>query len=150
VATPELGEDRLQPYQDSLRAAGLPVNQDLILECGPTIEDGYQAARQLLEQPARPTALLTINDLLAIGALRAAGDLNLSVPHDLSLASFDDIPMAKYLIPRLTTASKDATKLGREAAKLLLARLNDPDQPCQEIRIPSRLILRESIGTAPF
>lgn len=150
VATPDLGEDRLQAYLESLKMAGLPFNPDLIIECGSTIEDGYQATRQLLEQPYRPTALLAINDLLAIGALRAAGDLNLTVPNELSLASFDDIPMAKYLMPRLTTASKDASKLGREAAKLLLARLNDPALPCQEIRVPARLIFRESIGMAPL
>ena len=150
VATRELGEDRLQPYQESLQAAGLLVDEDLVIECGLTIEDGYQAARQLLEQSSRPTALLAINDLLAIGALRAAGDLGLSVPGDLSIAGYDDIPMAKYLIPRLTTASKDAARLGREAAKLLLARLSDPDRPRQEISIPSRLIIRESSGSAPL
>jgi LacI family transcriptional regulator len=150
VAIPELGEDRLQPYRESLQAAGLPINEDLMVECGLTIEDGYQAARQLLEQPSRPTALLAINDLLAIGALRAAGDLGLIVPDDLSLAGYDDIPMAKYLMPRLTTASKEATRLGREAAKLLLARLSDPDRSRQEISIPSRLIIRESTGPAPF
>jgi DNA-binding LacI/PurR family transcriptional regulator len=150
VAAPELGADRLQPYQESLKAAGLPVDKDLLVECGLTIEDGYQAARQLLEQPSRPTALLAINDLLAIGALRAAGDLGLRVPDDLSIAGYDDIPMAKYLMPRLTTASKEAARLGREAARLLLARLRDPDRPRQEISIPSRLIIRESIGPAPF
>ncbi len=150
VATPELGEDRLHAYQESLQVAGLPVDPGLIIECGPTIEDGYQAARQLLEQPARPTALLAINDLLAIGILRAAGDLNLSVPSDLSLAGYDDIPMAKYLLPRLTTATKDATRLGREAAKLLLARLSDPYRPCERVRVPSHLIIRESIAAAPI
>lgn len=150
VATRELGEDRLQPYQESLQAAGLPVDEDLVIECGLTIEDGYQAARQLLERPSRPTALLAINDLLAIGALRAAGDLGLSVPDDLSIAGYDDIPMAKYLMPRLTTASKEASRLGQEAAKLLLARLRNPDRPRQEISVPSRLIIRESIGPAPL
>jgi LacI family transcriptional regulator len=150
VATPELAEDRRQPYLDCLREAGLAVNPDLIVECGPTIEDGYQAARQLLQRPSRPTALLAINDLLAIGAMRAAGDLNLAIPHDVSLAGFDDIPMARYLMPRLTTASKDASNLGREAAKLLLARLNDPFLPRRETRVATRLILRESIGAAPI
>ncbi len=150
VAARELGEDRLQPYQVSLQAAGLLVDEDLVIECGLTIEDGYQATRQLLEQSPRPTALLAINDLLAIGALRAAGDLGLSVPGDLSIAGYDDIPMAKYLMPRLTTASKEAARLGREAAKLLLARLKEPGRPRQEITIPSRLIIRESIGPAPL
>src|SRR6185295_17333355 len=119
VGGSEHGKDRLLPYQDSLRAADL-FDPELVVECGPTIEDAYQAAVKLLELPARPTAILAINDLLAIGALRAAGDLNLRVPDDLSLVGYDDILMAKYLVPRLTTVSKDAVRLGREAFQLLL------------------------------
>jgi LacI family transcriptional regulator len=149
VAMPELAEDRLQPYQESLQAASLPVDQELIVECGPTIEDGYQAALQLLQLAARPTALIAINDLLAIGALRAAADLGLHVPTELSLVSYDDIPMAKYLVPRLTTVSKDVARLGREAVKLLLARIQEPDRPCQTDSSPARLIIRESTGPAP-
>jgi len=150
VAMPELAEDRLQPYQESLQAAGLSLDQELIALCGPTIEDGYQAALRLLRLPSRPTALIAINDLLALGALRAAADLNLHIPTDLSLVSYDDIPMAKYQVPRLTTVSKDAARSGREAVKLLLARLRDPDRPRQEIRVSPRLIIRESTGPAPF
>ncbi|MCG3208813.1 MAG: HTH-type transcriptional regulator DegA [Anaerolineae bacterium] len=150
VASPVLAEDRLQPYQDSLLAAGLPVDQALIARCGPTIEDGYQSALQLLQLPERPTALIAINDLLAIGALRAAGDLGLRIPTDLSLVGFDDIHMAKYLVPRLTTVSKVSTRVGQEAVRQLLVRINDPDIPQQKLSIPPSLIIRESTGPAPF
>ena len=143
------GMDRLFPYRDCLRAAGLPVDPALIVTCGMTIEDGYQAALQLLKLPARPTALLVINDLLAIGALRAAGDLGLRVPADLSVLGYDDIPLASYLAPRLTTSSKDMVRVGREAAKLLLARIRDPDRPHQRVDIQARFIIRESTGPAP-
>jgi len=144
------GLDRLLPYQDCLRAAGLPVDSELIVTCGTTIEDGYRAALQLLKLPARPTALLAINDLLAIGALRAASDLGLHVPADLSLVGYDDIPLDSYLTPRLTTSSKDMVNVGREAVKLLLARIRDPDQPQQKVAIHARFIARESTGPAPF
>ncbi len=150
VSARELAEDRLQPYQDSLRAAGLPVEPELIIECGPTIEDGYRAALRLLQLPERPTAVMAINDLLAIGVLRAVGDLSLRVPADLSLVSYDDIPMANYLVPRLTTATKDTFRLGREAVKMLLARIEEPDRPRQRDYFPARLIVRESTGAAPF
>lgn len=150
IAVPDLGTDRLLAHRESLQAANLPVDPDLVVQCGPTIEDSYQAARQLLALPARPTALLVINDFLAIGALRAISDLNLNVPRDVSVFGYDDIPLAKYLTPRLSTASKDGEKMGREAVRLLLARLQDPDRPHQEIRLPARLILRESTGPAPF
>jgi LacI family transcriptional regulator len=148
VAAPALAEDRLQPYQESLLAAGLPLDQELIARCGPTIEDGFQAALQLLRLPVRPTALIAINDLLAVGALRAAGDLGLNVPRDLSLVGYDDIHMAKYLTPRLTTVSKDAVKVGREAVRLLLARIEEPNRPAQKLDMPIRLIIRESTGPA--
>ena len=104
---------------------------DLIVECGPTIEDGYQASKKLLELASRPTAIIAINDLLAIGALRAAADLGLQVPKDLSLVGYDDIPMANYLVPRLTTVTKDASHLGRKAFEMLLARIQNPDLPRQ-------------------
>ena len=81
--------DRLRPYQDCLRAAGLPVDPALIITCGATIEDSYQAA--LLKLRYGPQLCSVINDLLAIGALRAASDLGLRVPADLSLVGYDEI-----------------------------------------------------------
>lgn len=148
IAVPELGSDRLSAYQESLQAGGLPIDPSLMVECGPAIEDSYQATRQLLELPSRPTALLAINDFLAVGALRAIRDLGLNVPEDVSLFGYDDIPIAKYMVPRLSTASKDGEKIGREAIRLFLARLQDPERPPQKIMVPARLILRESIGVA--
>ncbi len=148
VQVPELGDDRLSPYQEILKTAGL-FDQDLIAECGPTIEDGYQAALKLLRNKSRPTALIAINDLLAIGILRAAGDLGLAIPRDLSLVGYDDIPMAKYMVPRLTTVSKDAFHAGQAAFKLLSARIQNPDLPRQRKASPARFIIRESTGPAP-
>lgn len=146
----ELAEDRRQPYLAGLDAAGIPVDNDLMVECGPTIEDGYRASKKLLELGSRPTAIIAINDLLAIGALRAAADQGLRVPHDLSLVGYDDIPMADYLVPRLTTVTKNAYLLGTKAFEVLLARIQTPDLPRQLIRSPARLIIRESTGQAPF
>jgi LacI family transcriptional regulator len=147
--SPELAIDRFEPYQDRLQAAGLAFDPGLVVYCGPALEDGYQAALQLLERSPRPTAVLAINDLMAMGVLRAAGDLGLSVPKDLSLVSFDDIPVAQYLVPRLTTASKDSVRLGREAVRLVLERIQNPNQPRQKLQIPARLILRDSTGPTP-
>ena len=150
VGNHELGQDRLQPYLESLTAANIPIEKNLIMECGPAIEDGYQAAKRLLELEARPTAIIAINDLLAMGALRAAADLKLQVPNDLSLVGYDNIPMADFLIPRLTTVTKDAYTLGLQAFEMLLARIQNPDLPRQVIQHPARLIIRESTGQAPF
>ena len=150
VAYRELGLDRLEPYQDSLRAANLPLDPELVIECGTTIEAGYQAARQLLGHAAPPTAIMAINDLLAMGVLRAAGDLGLRVPADLSLVSYDDIPAAEYMVPRLTTASYDAFHLGQEAVRLLLARLEDPGRSRQTQSVAAHVIFRDSTGPVPI
>lgn len=149
VAAYVSAQDRLEPYKDCLRNAGLPVDDALIAHCGPTIEDAYQAATQLLQMRQRPTAIVAINDMLAFGVLRAAGDLGLSIPDALSVISYDDIPMAKYLNPRLTTVSKDAVKFGKESVRLLLARIEDPNRPIERVNMPIRLIKRESTGPAP-
>jgi LacI family transcriptional regulator len=145
---PEVGDDRLEPFRDSLRAAGV-FDPTLIANCGPTIEDGYQAALTLLQRPDRPTAILAINDLLAMGVLRATVDLNLHVPDDLSLAGFDDIPLAHYLTPRLTSVSKNALQIGQDAFRMLLARIQDPGLPRQRLVAQTRLIIRESTGPVP-
>lgn len=149
VATAELGMDRLQPYHAALQEAGSPIDSALLIECGPSVEDSYQASQQLLALPDRPTAILAINDLLAIGVLRAAADCGLHVPVDLSLVGFDDILLAKYLTPRLTTGAKDAVRMGREALRLILARLREPARPREVVRIPTAFIVRESTGPAP-
>ncbi len=149
VAVPELAMDRLQPYKDCLISAELPIEEAMIVQCGPAIEDGYQATLQLLALSQRPSAIIVVNDLLAIGALRAIADSGLSVPADISLLSYDDIPIARYIVPRLTTVSKDISSMGRTAVRLLLARLREPARPYQAEKHPARLIIRESTGPAP-
>jgi LacI family transcriptional regulator len=145
----ELGQDRLEQYKASLKDAHVPIDTELIAECGPTIEDGYQASSKLLRLSARPTAILAINDLLAIGALRGAADLGLEVPKDVSLVGFDDILIGNYLVPRLTTVTKYTHELGSQAFEVLLARMQNPDLPRQLIHSPSKLIIRESTGPVP-
>jgi LacI family transcriptional regulator, galactose operon repressor len=149
VADPQLGTDRLNAYQDALASAGLEFDQNLIEPCGTTLEAGYEATLRLLERSPRPTAILVINDLLAIGALRAASVRAIRVPDDLSIASFDDIEMAAYASPPLTTMRVNAEEIGRTAARLLMMRLQNPSLTAQHARIPSRLVVRGSTGRVP-
>ena len=142
--------DRLLVYRQVLTEYGLPVDDSLVPECGDTLGDGYQAAYRLLSRPDRPTAVLAINDLLGVAVIRAAIDLGLRIPDDVSIASFDDIPFASYTVPRLTTVSGQTEQSGRDAVKLLLQRLNQPDIPVQVITAKPHLIIRESTGPAPF
>jgi LacI family transcriptional regulator len=149
VAIPELARDRLGAYRRALQEAGLPLSEELIEYCGPTLADGYKAAARLLDRPPRPTALLAVNDLLAVGVLRLLADRGLRVPEDVSVAGFDDIDVASYLVPPLTTVRVNAEEVGRTAGRLIFERMNDPERPLQSIRIPAELVKRTSTGPAP-
>ena len=149
VAVEEQGYDRLPTYYQVLQEAGVPRDESLVERCGYNVEDGYQAALRSLSRENRPTALLVINDYLAIGVMRAAFDLGLDVPADVSIASFDDIPFAQYTVPRLTTVSTFPEQNGRDVVRLVLARLADPHAPHTVIPSGSKVHIRESTGVAP-
>jgi LacI family transcriptional regulator len=148
LVNPEIDGGRLAAYREALHEFGLPADETLIDRCGATLDDGYQAAHRLLQRAPRPTAIVTINDLLAIGALRAIDERGLAAPGDISIAGFDDIDMAAYLNPPLTTVHYDAGAVGREAVKLILRRLQDPGRAAEVISIPTRLLIRSSTGPA--
>ncbi len=140
------GLDRLVAFEESLDGAGLPSRPDRVVRCGATLADGYRAARQLLEQEDPPTALVTINDLLGIAAIRAAADLGFAVPADVSIASFDNIPFAEYAVPRLTTVAGAPAENGKDAVRLLLKRLESPRRARARITRGWELLVRESTG----
>lgn len=143
------GFDRLLTYRKALTDAGLPAEGQFEAHCGESLEEAYQAGLAILSQPDRPTALLVINDMLSVAVMRAAADLGLSIPRDLSVASFDDIPSASYTIPRLTTVSGKAVQSGRDAVRLLLNRFNTPELPQQVTTADVELMIRESTGPVP-
>jgi LacI family transcriptional regulator len=149
VARDGLASTRIAVYREKASVYGSPGAPDerLIVHCGHTMQDGYRAARQLLDLDAPPTAIWTVNDLLAVGALRAIRERGLRVPEDISLAGFDDIAIAAQLYPPLTTVDIHGTELGRRAAQLLFRRIQDPDRDVVRERIDTELVVRAS--TAP-
>lgn len=148
VGSKELATNRIAVYQESLLRAGIPVDPHLIDHCGVGIEDGYQAALRLLDRTPRPTALLVINDWLAIGALRAVGERGLRVPDDISIASFDDTELVAYLNPPMTSVRSNGHELGRQAASLAMERIQQPDRPIRRVQIEAELVVRGSTGRA--
>ncbi len=148
VADFKIGLDRLEVYRRFLRDKGIHEHNRLVENCGFEIEDGYQAALRVLSRKPRPTALVVINDWLAIGAIRAANDLGLQIPKDVSVASFDDLPISNYVVPRLTTVRRDNKVIGQALTKMLLERLKNPKRPQQRLELPTELIIRESTGPA--
>jgi LacI family transcriptional regulator len=143
-ARPNLSQTREQVHREKIEAAGLTFDPNLARRCGYQIIDTYNETQALLELPEPPTAIWTINDLLALGALRAICERGLSVPDDIALAGFDDNDVAEHLHPPLTTARLPARQLGFRAAEILFERLDSPGRgPMQEL-LPLRLIVRQS------
>ena len=107
-------------------------------------EVGYRCARTLLGADDRPTAIFALTDTAAVGVIHAARELGIEIPADLSLIGFDNIPLAKYSLPALTTVAQPIYDIGEQTAKLLLERLKEPDRKAVRITASARLIERQS------
>jgi LacI family transcriptional regulator, galactose operon repressor len=141
---------RVEGYRAALAEVGLPLDERLIVESDFGYAAGAAAARRLLALAPRPTALVTHNDIIAIGAIKAASDSGLRVPEDLSLAGYDDIAQASYSVPALTTIDYPKHRMGRAAAQLLLDLLAGRETlPPATIVLPVRLVVRGSTAPPP-
>lgn len=149
IATPRLAGDRLTAYYDALRDAGFAADEELVVTCDPTQPAAYGAAERLLDLKPRPTAIIGVNDLLAIAIVRACFDRGLGIPNDISVAGFDDIPIARYATPRLTTVHRDTEAQGELGARILMDRINYPDMPIREEYCEQKLIIGETTGACP-
>jgi DNA-binding LacI/PurR family transcriptional regulator/predicted NBD/HSP70 family sugar kinase len=149
TGTPGTGpaRERLAGYRDSLLAAGIPYDRDLVVEGNFLESRGRAAAAGLLSLDVPPTAIFTSSDTAAFGALGAAREAGLSVPRDLSIVGFDDVPDAARVTPGLTTVRQDLLGMGSLAVKLLDRLINDTDSASLRVEVATELILRES--TAP-
>lgn len=138
--------ERIAGYREALQEAALPVEENLIVQGDFRIESGYSAAMEILKRPGAPTAIFACNDLMAVGAMLAAHQTGRRVPQDLAIVGFDDIELASYLTPPLTTVHQPKMAMGRRAVYLLIERINDKDLPPRCEVLPSKLVIRDSCG----
>ncbi|MBZ0292752.1 MAG: LacI family transcriptional regulator [Anaerolineae bacterium] len=143
IAHEGLASDRLDAYRAFTQKHDLP---QIIETCGPMIPDGMAATCRLLDHPDQPTAIVTVNDYLAIAAMRVLSQRGLRIPEDISLAGFDNIPLSQYLTTSLTTIDIGGADRGRAAVQLLMDRLNNPQREPQVVKFPAILQIRESTG----
>lgn len=140
---------RRNGYRDALRHAGLSAVPAYEAHASFDIAEARQAAHQILAAPERPTAMLCDSDMLAVGAYKAAHDLQLAIPDDLAVVGFDDSLIARMLEPELTTVAIPTAAIGAQALRLLLAVLEGQATPAETI-IPLQLLVRPStIVTTP-
>jgi LacI family transcriptional regulator len=135
-----------------VRALGLDTSLALELPGDFSEAAGHAAARTILNASRRPTAVFAANDGMAIGALSAFREAGLEVPGDIAVTGFDDIPMARYVEPALTSVHVDISALGARATEWLLRALTDPsDRELRREMLPTTLVVRRSCGTrVPF
>jgi LacI family transcriptional regulator len=140
---------RRDAFIQSMTEIGL--NGDLIVEGTHTLEGGMRALNELIALRPRPTAILCSNDMTAIGVMREAYDLDIRVPDDLSLIGFDDIRLAQFMTPPLTTVQMSQTELAKLAFQALLKEMDEASetQRAKEYKLNTNLILRRSTGLAP-
>jgi DNA-binding LacI/PurR family transcriptional regulator len=143
----DCSQDRLAGYQAALAAAGLTIDSDLIVEGDWSATSGHEAFQRLVRLPEPPTAIFAQNDRMAIGVLRAAREAGLHVPDDLAVIGVDDMPLASYFDPPLTTMRQDLVEIGCQAAHLLIRAVENPGAERQHLRLPAELIVRESTGS---
>jgi LacI family transcriptional regulator len=141
------GHERLLGYRAALRAASIERNPRYEAHGAFTEESGYEAARVLLGIRPRPTAIFAANDSMAIGALSALREAGVGVPDDIAVAGFDDITIAHYVNPPLTSIHVPIAELGERAMAKLIAALRDKDRhvPRQDL-LGTTLVIRSSCG----
>lgn len=145
-----LAEDaRLRGYLRALEAAELPCLPDLVCNGEFSAASGYEAMRNLLAKGAPPTALVTGNDTIAIGAMAAIREAGFRVPEDIAVAGFDDIPIARYATPPLTTIRLPIHAISRACGELAIAAIQGDPEGERTRSFDSRLIVRHSCGAIP-
>ncbi|MCI0582399.1 MAG: LacI family transcriptional regulator [Chloroflexi bacterium] len=137
--------DRLAGYREALAAAGVPADPDLVDEGAFEAASGHRAMTRILQR-GRPEAVFVASDVVALGAIGALREAGLRVPDDVSVVGFDDVPLAAYFDPPLTSIRVPAHDLGLAAGNALLDRIAGRDVPARTL-LPTELIVRAS--TAP-
>ena len=140
--------ERLEGYRLALEAARIRFDPDLVRSGESKIEPAREAVRHLLSLDKRPSALMTGNNLMTIGAMRALRAAGLSVPGDVSLVGFDDFDWADVFAPRLTVMAQPVEELGARAVRLLTRRIANPSARRQSIRLAPTLRFRDSTAVA--
>ena len=138
---------RLDGYRAAMDAAGIPIDPDLVAYGDFHVGSGVEQARRMLQLRDAPTAIFAGNDLMALGVYQAARAEHLRIPDDLSVVGFDDLPVAGWVGPPLTTIRQPLTEMAVIAARLVLGLARGTRPPQTRVELATELVLRES--TAP-
>lgn len=140
--------ERYEGYRQALEEAGIPLDMDLVGDGDWSVASGYQLTRRFLQLASPPTALFSSNDMMVAGVMRAVHERGLTVPRDLAIVGFDDLPQTTMLFPELTTIRQPCVEMGIHAAEALIRQLEIGDGQSAHVILPTTLIIRESCGAS--
>ncbi|KOY39733.1 substrate-binding domain-containing protein [Vibrio parahaemolyticus] len=136
---------RYEGYKRAMNEAGLEFNANWIVESDFECEGGYQAFKKMAERGTLPSSIFVSNDMMAMGVINAANELGIKVPDDLSIIGYDDIHIAKFMSPSLTTIHQPKYRLGQAAVETLVRRLDDKSNEAQVVQLEPTLVVRNSV-----
>jgi LacI family xylobiose transport system transcriptional regulator len=140
---------RVDGYRSAMNSAGLPIDEAWIRFGDFHVEGGRDRARELLALPDAPTAIFAGSDLQALGVLDAVREAGLRVPDDVSIVGYDDIPLARWVSPRLTTVHQPLRRMGEEAARLAIRLADEPVETTPRMDLATSLVVRDSTAPPP-
>ncbi|GIH46620.1 transcriptional regulator, LacI family [Microbispora rosea] len=135
---------RLDGFRAAMDAAGVPTDPELVRQGDFSAEDGLAHARSLLALPRPPTAVFAFNDAQAMGVYQAAHEMGLRIPDELSVVGFDDLPMAQWLIPALTTVRQPLTEMAAAATTMVVALARGETPRQNRLELTTGLVVRGS------
>jgi LacI family transcriptional regulator len=139
-------DSRLEELRQELSKNGISLDDDCIEFGDFSAESGYNATLRLMRRQPQLTAIFAGNDTVALGVIGALNSLGLSVPGDVSVVGYDDLPFSGFISPPLTTVKMNADQQGRLAADLMVKRLKGQSIPEKRLVLPSEVVLRASTG----
>lgn len=142
--TKPLTQDRLKGYKRAVQENNLQINPDWIVESHFDYQGGIDAMNHLLSLDKRPNAIFAMSDSIAIGVYQSAWKAGLSIPKDIAVMGYDNIELAQYLSPPLSTIHQPKARLAKYAVERLVARIRDPHKKIENIQLTPEIVLRSS------
>ena len=136
--------ERIIGYRKALEEGGILYDESLILRGDYHAQSGMEITHAILKMDPRPTAIFALNDLMALGALRAAAEAGFAVPRDLAIVGYDDLDIARFTNPPLTTIAQPKKEVGARAVSMLVDRISRKSGPPSRLLLPPELIVRRS------
>jgi LacI family transcriptional regulator len=140
---------RIDGFRSAFEGSGVTFDPHLLRGGNFEVEAGYRAGRDLLDRADRPTAVFAGSDMQALGVLRAARDLGIRVPEDLSVVGYDDLPLAQWTTPALTTVRQPLEEMGSAAARMLFELADQQTPLSTRLNLGTDLVVRETTAPPP-